>query len=207
MIQIRRVVACVAALLLFIQPAAADVLVLLDGQRHVGVIANRDAVRETPHRQSRIAILISDSDELLRFQTAEIDHIVFEEDGESYVIDMTEQPPPTKYTTPPRPVQTADTDTGVALMLSGAAIGLLGALVKFGDEKATITESSIDYDEKSYNGLNYAMMGLGGVMFILGASTSLGPASADSDAGVEPSLACKIEDGHPVAFLGISFIF
>jgi hypothetical protein len=47
-------------------------------------------------------------------------------------------------------------------------VGLAGALVKFGDAKATVTESSIDVDDNSYNGVNYGMMIAGGIMFVTG---------------------------------------
>jgi hypothetical protein len=86
-------------------------------------------------------------------------------------------------------------------MIVGAGTAAVGALVKFGDEKVTVTSSGVDYDAKSYNLLNYTLMVFGGVIFIAGLASFAG-AKSSSRAGV--SVDWK-PDGS--AYLGLSCRF
>ena len=163
------IVSCVLGLLLLGQPAAADVLALKTGVKHNGTIANREELRSRPSEAQAVGLLREDSGELLRFAVDDVDYVVLQEQDRQVVIDFSSltrgRPQPAAVALLP---QDSPSSGAAGYILGGLALGALGALVKFGGAKATITESSISADEKSYNGVNYALMGLGGVLVLVG---------------------------------------
>ncbi len=157
--------------------ASADLIALKSGEQHQGTIANRDGVRANLAGQEQLAILLDDSAELLRIPIAEIEYVVFV-DGESREVrdlaspEIVEIPAPAPTPTPkptPRVFPNAsDPPSGIGFIAAGAAVAGLGTFVKFGGSKATVTESSVDVDEKSYNAANYVLMAGGGALMIVG---------------------------------------
>ena len=166
--------------LLVATPGSADMVMLLTGESFAGTFANREVVRERTAEQAYVSLLPDDSDELLRFELDQIDYLVFEDGGEREVIDLSslksgrsladaQQWTPAyrefRETIEPKP---ESGKKGIPLIIVGLLTGGAGALIKFGDEKVTVTENSIDYQESSYNAVNYCLMVGGGAMFVIG---------------------------------------
>ena len=162
-------------------PAQGDVVVLRDGRKLVGVVANRDGLREEASARSHIAILEDESGDLTRLAPDKIDYIILEDDGDQYVVELTDSQGPAKSTAAPDiPRVFPDSGSGspkTFLIVAGLAIGGVGAAVKFGGPKATITEESVDVDEDSYNTANYIMMIGGAAMVVLGLAMDDSPRS------------------------------
>lgn len=178
--------------LLVATPGSADMVMLLTGESLRGTFANRDTVREQPAAQAHISLLPEDSDELLRFELDEIDYLVFEDQGKREVIELSSlRSKPTladsQQWTPeyrefreslePEPKAKAG-KKGIPLIIVGAMTAGAGALIKFGDEKVTVTEDSIDYQENSYNALNYSLMIGGGAMLVIGIAIQVSESSS-----------------------------
>lgn len=197
----------VSLLLLIAHPATADVVVLRTGEKYSGVIANREAVLKSPTSQRQVAILLEGSEDLMRFDAELIEYLLLEDDGERTVIDMTTAQQPPVVSARPIVSEAGDGGGGVELMVCGLLLGATGLLVKFGDEKATVTNTSIDYDEKSYNELNYLMMGLGGVMFVIGAGMEAGGGWASASTETGPLLAVRSHLGERWALIGYRVAF
>ena len=176
----RLVAGVLAFCLLAATPGSADMVMLVTGESFTGTFANRDVVREQTAAQTQISLLPEDSDELLRFDLDQIDYLVFEDGGEREVVDLSslksERSPGAAQQWSPRYREFREKlepepergKKGIPFIIVGLLTGGVGALIKFGDEKVTVTEDSIDYQESSYNALNYCLMVGGGAMFVIG---------------------------------------
>jgi hypothetical protein len=209
----RKIIA-IAILACFIPHIAlADRIVLRSGESVEGTVANREIVAQQPLEQENIAILVESTDggsELSRFVVADIDYIVLEDDESERVIDFsslgkTPMSEPTSSAPEVMPSHYSrydeDTGTGHLLIGLGAVSAGVGALVKFGGERVTVTNSQIDYDEKTYNGLNYALI-IGGVALAVIGIVSIGNEKSESNTGV--SLDCG-PNGR--TYVGIGYRF
>ena len=177
----RLIAGVMAFCLLAATPGSADMLMLVTGESFTGRFANRNVVRDRPAAQAHISLLLADSDEeLLRFELGQIDYLVFEDGEEREVVDLSSlkpgRPPGAaqrgspeyrrfRESLEPKPERSKK---GIALIAGGLMTGAFGALIKFGDEKLTITEGSMDHQESSYNALNYFLMVGGGAMCVIG---------------------------------------
>jgi len=173
-----RWVACLILVVLLIPAAVgADIVVLRDGTTIEGTVANRESVYGAPRNVQVISILLGDGTQLRRIAVADVSHVVLIDGDAKRVVDFAQStlgaPIDTIRQTQEPLVELAAQDKekkdgGIALILLGGCVGGFGAIVKLGGEKATITETSIDYDEHSYNALNYILMAGGAVAVIAG---------------------------------------
>jgi hypothetical protein len=117
-----------------------------------------------------VSILPTGEDRLVQFKIDEIEYVLLIDGERKRVIelDVVTQPPSTGMTEGKEEKSTARRDSGIALMIGGAAISLFGILVKFGEEQVTVTPSDVDYDEKSHSTANYVLMASGAVLFLAG---------------------------------------
>ena len=149
----------------------SDVVVLRDGTHIEGTLANREHIAVNPEHYEFISILIDKTAEFRRILTANIQYVLLVDAGEQRVIDFYSV---SAGPVMPRPIGTEQKnesgkrDLGIGMMICGGGIGLVGALVKFGDEKLVVTTTDVKYDENSYNTYNYILMAGGGLMFVLG---------------------------------------
>jgi hypothetical protein len=208
---IRRILAGVLVTLTLAQASLADVIVLGNQQRFHGTLANREEFARDPHAPGTLALLppstATDSlPALLRFERADISHVILEDGASSRVFDLTVRAPAPRATTAAPGSKISDVDTwrptsvesskarGTALVVLGLGVVVLGAAVKFGGAKASVTETSLRYEEHSYNAANYACMGIGAIMFVSGVVT-LGSAPVTAAAPGEPgarlALTCR----------------
>jgi len=190
----RLIAGVLAFCLLAATPGSADMVMLLTGDSFRGTFANRDVVREQTSAQAQISLLPEDSEELLRFELDQIDYLVFEDGGQREVIDLSslksgrlaadaQQWSPAyaefRESLEPEPEPKAKAGKkGIPLIIVGAMTAGAGALIKFGDEKVTVTEDSIDYQENSYNALNYSLMIGGGAMLVIGIAIQVSESSS-----------------------------
>ena len=188
----RLIAGVMAFCLLAATPGSADMVMLLTGESFTGTFANRDVVREQTAAQAQISLLPDDSDELLRFELDQIDYLLFEDGTEREVIELSslkpgrsaadaQQWPPAyrkfRESLEPEP-KAKPGKKGIPLIIVGAMTAGAGALIKFGDEKVTVTEDSIDYQENSYNALNYSLMIGGGAMLVIGIAIQVSESSS-----------------------------
>lgn len=164
---------CCYAILALLAPqiAFADYIVMKNGQEIRGSIANKEQIAHSPLEFQIISILTDDEHEMKRIFVEDIQYLVLEDGGEKRVIEFGGiKIRNTKRETMGMEIKSSSNyrDQGLALMIFGGSVAAFGALYKFGDEKAVVTATSIDYDEKSYNALNYAMMVGGGILFLIG---------------------------------------
>ena len=167
--RMRNIMALVMTLLVLGNSAFADTVVLKSGERYTGNVANRDRVQTQPMQQTVLSLFVQESGELRRFAIRDIDYIILEEDGKQQVIDFSGLRENQASARVVRPTYRESSETNAAgLIVVGLGVGALGALYKFGEPKATVTEHSIDVDEHSYNALNYAMIAIGGLLTVIG---------------------------------------
>jgi hypothetical protein len=198
---------------IFVTPVLADVIVLCNGSELHGTIANKEQVATLPGHFSQISILIEEDGQAPSFQSIETDdihYIVLEDNAGKRVIEFTKplskpKAPkaidPLTYPTQRPPAPTDRKTDGILLATAGAGIALIGVLVKFGEEKVTITESSIDYDEETYNGVNYAMMVGGCILFAGGLFLASSDGSSTNVSGFHPYI------DNDSGSLGLSYTF
>lgn len=161
--------------LLIPQIAIADLIVLRNGTQHRGVIANREAFR-TARGVVEVVSILTDSSAtggatIHRIARGDIEYAVLEDGGDKrQVFDMslvslapgTIDPSRIGYNGP-----TSRVSAGVGLAIFGAGTAILGATARFGPARLSATPNSVDYDENSYNGFNYALM-IGGTALAIG---------------------------------------
>lgn len=168
--------------LIFADVALADTIALRSGIKYEGSIANREQLRSQPQLQETIAILTNESPVLVRIPAMEIEYVVLEDSLGRQVIDLSglqavAKPIPAIAQSAPDQNKTG----AINLMIGGALMGGVGALVKLGGPKVTVTESHISADEKSYNTGNYAMMAGGAAVFLIGVAMLNGGSSTPAD--------------------------
>ena len=165
----RRATALIAVVcLLTVVPASADVVVLRNGERHEGTVANREQVRQDPAGRSLVALLLPGGDELIRFATEDINHVIIEDGGNSCVLDfmgvdleiLEERGRAMRVQLSPRP-------SGIPIIVGGLLVGGVGALVKLGEEELRVTEDSAEL-RPTYNAFNYTMIIGGTGMVVVG---------------------------------------
>lgn len=164
-----RLFAMILCALLVVHPAFADTVVLKSGETFEGALANRDQISPTFGPDRVLALLHEDDkgkDVMLRFFVKEVDYVVIEDPSGRNVITFSQQPTVPAQISMGRMSRSNSSGT-TEILLGLVALGV-GFGIKFGDEKATITSDSIDYDEKSYNVANYALIMGGGVLVLVG---------------------------------------
>ena len=168
-----------AALLLGPQSAVADLIVLRSGSQMRGVLANREQFRSARGFVEVVAILPDSTSviggKIQRIARGDIEYVALEEpDGRKQVFDMDlvsmasiqVQLDAQGYGSA---VRRRRASPGIGLSLFGAGIAIVGAVAKFGPPELVATETTLRYDNKSYNGLNYGMMVGGAVFCVAGA--------------------------------------
>jgi len=170
----RRVVCLCIVVVLLAQPVLGDVIGTRNGEKFVGRLANREEVRADPRALDTIGMLLSDSGELLRFRVQDVEYIVLQDGDLEQVIDLLSSPRRgASPGSPAYPTMRRENHPPVLIAL-GFAAGTLGLLYKFGGPKCTISSSSMDCDEKSYSGINYALMAAGALLVVIGITQSHG---------------------------------
>jgi hypothetical protein len=207
----RRTLCAWLALLLLAQPLFADVVVLKSGEKYAGTVANRDQVRTDPRASRSIGILVTSSSELQRFAVDDVEYIILEDRDGDQVIDLLAAAPRTSPASVVVPARIhRGGDTAVLAVLGSVALGA-GALVKFGGPKCSVTQSSVDCDKKSYNALNYTLMGFGGFLLLMAivqgsSSTDYIPEQSSGDS-THPIIALRPGRNGPVITVGYRFSF
>jgi hypothetical protein len=79
---------CCVALLLAAQPVLADVVVLKDGTKHAGTLANREDLRFAGRAGRPVSILLSGTGELMRIQARQIEYVVVQDVSGEQVVDF-----------------------------------------------------------------------------------------------------------------------
>lgn len=169
---LRRPLILLVVLNLIAHPAFADIVMLRDGEKHVGVVENRDQVRAHPEQYLHIRLLPKDSAEPLLFPVGDIDYVAFQDGDEMQVVDFKALTPRSALAQDNATVAAvAGMDSkgrGFGIIAAGVAAAGIGIFVKFGEEQATAGSSSFGRTERSYNALNYALIGLGVLLVAVG---------------------------------------
>ena len=176
----KSIIAAAVPLMLIASLALADKVMLHTGELLTGTLANRDAVRAAPLAQPHFSLLMDGSTDLKRLEPQDIDYIVLEDEDGQQVVDLSSLSnapllfaDPNDIASGPAPVGELPTPEsygmgGLPLILVGGTMAAIGGIVKFGDEKYTITAEGIGYQEESYNAFNYVLMAVGGAVAIAG---------------------------------------
>lgn len=170
--------------LLVPQMVFADMIALRDGTRLEGIVANRELVASNPTTFEYVSILIGGDGELRRILVADIEYVLLVDGEQERLVDFTSagaKSAPTSGTASEAISERSSTTTGVGLMAFGGAALAVGALVKFGGPKATVTETDLDYEQDSYNAANYVMMVAGGALFVAGFALLIGSLETPSE--------------------------
>lgn len=174
----------VLATLAFVgESVAGDLIVLRTGAELRGDVANREKVAAHPELFSSVSILLDQSGEemqLRRVLVADIAYLVLDEEEGRRVIEFADLPAPPPVAIAERnPAsvlqvrEAEENDMTTAIVFGLVALGV-GALVKFGDEQLVDSGSSVHHEEKTYNAVNYMLMGVGAIMVIAGFSVHEG---------------------------------
>jgi len=159
--------------LLLTECALADVVVLRDGRRLEGTLANRDVVQHEPAAFHYISFLVdsqSGSPSLQSYPVAEVEYVLLQDGDAVAVIDFHQaalQGKPMDYGTITR--KKKHDIEGALLIIGGLTVGIIGAAVPFGDDEVRFSHSGTRVGE-TYNALNYSMMVGGAVLVMIGAS-------------------------------------
>lgn len=210
-----RTVAAFVLASIFASPVLADTVILRSGTQVKGTLANRELFRVPLPRMESVAILATDSTNsepvLRRFEVAEVDAVVLEQDGKLTVFDLK------RPATAPRRMVLQNESRGISefsapvtpggaapavLTLLGIASFALGIAHKFGGPTVKITSSGITGEEDSYNGVNYTLMGVGVALATIGIVSS---AIAAHQAGPTSELESASPRGAipPTTYVGV----
>lgn len=166
-------VALVASTILLGWPAHvfADVLVTLTDERFEGRLANRDAVLDIGSLPPTVSILVGEGQDatLHRFDRSDVDYVIVNLDGEPHVFDGRTSVTQSASVSSPRAKGLAPT---VALAFLGVGVIVVSALNPQGGPELTVDETSADFDEETFNGINYLGFGLGAALILAGILTS-----------------------------------
>lgn len=188
--------ALLLGLLMFLATSAsADIVILRSGAQMTGTVANREQVATSPESFSVIGVLTVDEAgerKLLQVAVDDISYVLLEDDGGTRVVQFVGRQ---RIVQESRTSSASRSSEGAALVIIGGAAFALGAIVKFGDEKVTFTDSSIKHDEKSYGAANYALMIGGGSLVTVG--ILLMSISSGRDRGHGPVLAFDNHTRNP----------
>ncbi len=89
-----------------------------------------------------------------------------------------------------------DNSGSIVAMVLGTGAVVLGVAVPFGEPKITITETSLDYNEHTYNALNYILIGAGIISFVAGVATIKTEKTADKYSNFPIKLAKRNETNY-----------
>lgn len=154
---------CLAvAVLLIAITANADMVVLKDGTSVRGSVLGREAVRAGAECAGLVSI-VDAAGQMHEFDADEVDYVVIEGSGAPRIVRLMTDREASASTQ-----QRGGSSSDATLIGGGLIIGCLGACVKFGGEKVEISGGEIRIQQHSYNGANYAMMGVGGAMILAG---------------------------------------
>jgi len=165
--------ALLACCLFTAQAVRADVIVLRNGERLHGTIANRALLTTQPETFTQVALLDASGGgepQLHRFHVMSIDYIILEDQGGETVLDLAEivwQGSAGSKRTPPDASGQRRAQGSVLIGL-GLAMVLAGAIIPFGDEN---TPSYVNFggsSRETYTSGNYALMIGGGVLTLGG---------------------------------------
>lgn len=208
---IRRLLISFIAFHLLVHPAFADMIMLRDGQRHLGVVANREDVRAHPEEHLYVSILPKDSTEPLRFPVEDIEFVVFQDGEDQQIIDFK------ALTARADMAQKRATVAGVAgvdskgggfgIIAAGLAAAGIGIFVKFGEEQTASGSSSFGRSEKSYNAVNYALIGLGAMLVAVGTARQWGSTKWLSHDADGLMIGCKANQGERRVAVGYRVTF
>lgn len=153
--------------------ALADVLVTLQGDRIKGVLANREAILDVGTLPPTVGMLVGEGDDasFLRFARDEVDYVIVTVDGEDRVFDgRTSRKGTSQEIGAGSSASRGNTNpaAGPLLVVAGLGIGALSALNPQGGPKVTVTENDADFDEETYDAINYVGFGLGAALLIAG---------------------------------------
>lgn len=165
--------------------ALADLLVTSAGERVTGILANRTAVLDIGTLPPTVSILVGTGDDadLRRFSREDVDYVIVTEGGIDHVLDgRTTRVEAGTGRGSVSDVRANPKTVGSVLMILGVGVGAFSLALPQGGPKATVTQSTIDVDEKSYNAVNFVGMVLGGLLFLSGAVQVRGASSSSETA-------------------------
>jgi hypothetical protein len=161
------------------QVAAADVLVLRNGGRIEGTLANREVVAGDPAAFSYVSFLLLPADrapELLSFAVSEVEYIVLDGDEATRVIDFQMHrsfPEPPLRSARTEEMRRRDQRRGLALIVLGLGVGIYAAVHPFEENYQTSSYPG-GYARvntgNTYNTANYVLMGVGAFGIVAGAT-------------------------------------
>jgi len=217
-LRLRQIGTVLLVALLVVQPAMADTVRLLSGEAHVGTVENQDAILRSPLSHEFISILLKESTLVIQVPQSEIDYIILDRSGRPQVVDIaamlgkTERPElPSHEPEQPHAGQEIWTSenrggSGVPLIIAGAAMALVGVVFKFGTTKDTMGPIELTTEGSHYNGLNYALMAVGGGLVVGGVwKESKRKASALSSLDNPPNGGHQAMLGAPVVAVKFGF--
>lgn len=219
-----RTVAAFVLASIFASPVLADTVMLRSGTQVKGTLANRELFRVLLPRMDSIAILATDSTNsepvLRRFEVAEVDAVVLEQDGKLTVFDLK------KPAAAPRsvvlqnesrgisefPTQLTSDGTGAApavLAAAGILAFAVGVAVKFGGPTVKITSTGITGEENSYNVVNYGLLGGGVALTTIGIVTAAFRARSGATIShfEAPGPTVPPSSEGPAAYVGVRIAF
>jgi hypothetical protein len=152
----------------------ADVLVLRNGGRIEGTLANREVVAGDPFAFSYISFLLLPANrtpELLSFDVAEVDYVLLDTEGGSRVIDF--RAPPSFPRAEPQAKSSTDSYSrnrtrGIALIGLGFGLAAVSFVIPFGSEDREESGYGWIADGRNYNEVNYALLIAGGLSILTG---------------------------------------
>jgi len=175
---------CLLAIALLIpESVLADIVALKNGTRLQGVVANREIIAKNPQQLDHVAILIDDTQEYKTILAADIDFVLLVDGEQRRLIEFTplsRTPLTPSPAAQPEKLESDKKAAGIGALVFGSGLAIVGAVVKFGGAKVTVTESGIDYQDKTYNGGNYAMM-IGGAILVIAGIVMIADAPEKAD--------------------------
>jgi hypothetical protein len=204
---IERLMCAVMALVLLAGPVLADVIVLKDGERFTGTIANREQVRADPGASPTISILLSDSNELQRFRLGDVDYLILDDPTGQQVVDLSSARASDLPAAPATMARLNRQKYGGLLMFAGVLAGGVGLVHKFGGPKCELTNESVNCDDHSFDGTNYALMAGGGLLVVLGI-VEMASGSESPRVGLSPKakgLGLLVRAGPRSTEVGVSY--
>ena len=184
------VAACIGSLATL---TGADTLGLRDGSTLSGISANHQRLVAGAIPDS-VAILVTtagpDSGSVRRFAAREVSYLIVDENGRKTLLDFSGHLPRSvrtdadahtakriarsgtsitrEYSSPSQSSPSTLRASGTAITILGLAATIVGIAVKLGPARIKINSDYITAEEKSYNGINFAMIGGGSVATIAG---------------------------------------
>ena len=171
-------------MLLVPQAVLADVIALRDGTRLEGIVANRELVAAKPRGLDSLSILLDSTGEYRQILVVDVKYVLLVDGEQQRLVEFGPEPFSSmaeRESSASSPSRAKRRDAGVVMITFGVAAAAVGIFDKFGDPKVTVTETEVKYEDTSYNGVNYVLMALGGMLIIGGIILATEPDKTPSE--------------------------